>query len=236
MSAAVILQARMGSTRLPGKVLERIGSRSVLAHCVERLRLTSGLQVIVATTTLAEDDAVVREAELLNTPVFRGADADVLDRFVEAARQFSLTEVVRATADNPAVDLDAPERTLALLRRTGVDHVVEHGLPYGTAVEAISVEALCAAHAQATEAYDREHVTPFIRRDKRCRALDAIAPGHLRRPDVRLTVDTAEDLDRVRRVLGTLESGNLTPLAAIIAAADRLAAADGLRGNPGVAR
>jgi len=231
VTTAVILQARMGSARLPGKVLAEIGGRTVLAHCIERLRATSGLPIIVATTTLPEDHPVAREAERLRAMVVRGSETDVLGRFVQATREFSLTEVVRATADNPAVDLDAPARTLALLRRVNADCVVERGLPHGACVEAVTAAALETADALTVDAYDREHVTPFIRRDPRFRSLDALGPGHVRRPSLRLTVDIPDDLDHVRRVFAMLGSNALAPLQAIIAAVDALAAVD--RGSSG---
>lgn len=221
-NAAIVLQARMGSTRLPGKVLAPIGGRSVLAHCVERLQ-RSGLPVIVATTELDDDDRVAQEAVRLGVAVVRGPVDDVLARYLAAARQFNLTEVIRATADNPAVDMDAPRRTLALLYRSGADHVVEHGLPTGAAVEAVTVEALARAAGLATDSYDREHVTPLIRRDPRFFALPALAPGDVRRPAVRLTVDTAADLAFMRRVFALAGGapGEPVPLVDIVAAAAR---------------
>ena len=220
---AIVLQARMGSTRLPGKVLSAIAGRPILGHCVDRLR-QSGLPVIVATTTDGEDDLVEDVAELFGARVVRGPADDVLARFALAVSTFGLVEVIRATADNPAVDLDAPHRCLDLLRRTGADHVIERGLPYGTAVEAVSASAILLANGQATAAADREHVTPFIKRDGQFVAIDAIAPGALRQPALRLTVDTPEDLDFVRRVFSWLpgEGSAPAPLAEIIRAAARL--------------
>jgi spore coat polysaccharide biosynthesis protein SpsF len=142
-----------------------------------------------------------------------------------------LKAIVRATADNPAVDMDAPRRTLDLLERTGAGHVVEHGLPYGCAVEAISVEALRHADANASSDYDREHVTPFIKRDRRFTAIDALAPATVRAPHVRLTVDTPEDLDFVRCVYACADYGDGAPaLPELIDAAERLAECDGQSG------
>ncbi len=226
-SAAIVLQARMGSTRLPGKVLASIAGRTVLAHCVERLRACSGLTVIVATTELPDDDRVAAEAARLGAAVVRGPADDVLARYIKAAERFKLSDVVRATADNPAVDMDAPRRTLDLLRRSGADHVVEFGLPYGAAVEAVTVDALARAAALTTDAEDREHVTPFIRRDPRFLALPALAPALVRRPAVRLTVDTAADLAFMRRVFALTGAtpGAPVSLVEIITAATRAMAA-----------
>jgi spore coat polysaccharide biosynthesis protein SpsF len=218
--SAIVLQARMGSMRLPGKTLAPIEGRTILAHCIERLRHRSGLRVIVATTTSADDDVLASEARRLDAPVVRGAVDDVLSRFVLAADTFNLTAMVRATADNPAVDMDAPRRTLRLLERTGASHVVEHGLPYGTAVEAIACDDLRRADADATDPYDREHVTPFLKRDRRFIALAALAPATVRCPELRLTVDTPEDLEFVRRVYAFASPvDGPAPLSELIAAA-----------------
>jgi spore coat polysaccharide biosynthesis protein SpsF (cytidylyltransferase family) len=175
---------------------------------------------------------VEQEGIRLGADVVRGPDQDVLARFVIAVARFSLTEVVRATADNPAVDIDAPRRVLELRHRTRADRVVEYGLPYGTAVEAVSAEALSRCAELATDPYDREHVTSFLRRDPRFVAIPAIAPAPLCRPGLRLTVDTPDDLEWVRRVFDHAErlrgpggAAGPVPLAALVAAADQLTCA-----------
>jgi spore coat polysaccharide biosynthesis protein SpsF len=219
---AVILQARLGSSRLPGKVLARIGTRTLLEHALLRLS-ESGLPVIVATTDRPEDEAIEREARRLGVAVFRGSTEDVLARYIAAAHAFDLTGAIRATGDNPYVDADGPGRVLALARRVGADHVVECGLPIGTAVEAVTLDALERAHALVTDPYDREHVTSFIRRDGRFRSLRVVAPGDVRRPGLRLTVDTQEDLDFMRAVLASTGAGTRVPrLAEVIRAAEVL--------------
>jgi spore coat polysaccharide biosynthesis protein SpsF len=221
--AAIVLQARMGSRRLPGKSLAPIGGRSLIARAVERLRARSGLPVVLATTTLPADDLICDEARELNVAVLRGPADDVLARYAVAASALGLRAIVRATADNPAVDLDAPRRTLDMLVRSAADYVVDRGLPVGTTVEAISVAALVRAAGMATAAYDREHVTPFIRRDPRARALDLLAPLSLRRADLRFTVDTADDLTAMRQLYAELAgAAEPAPLDQFIQAADRL--------------
>lgn len=221
--AAILLQARMGSTRLPGKSLAPIEGRSMLARCVERLQGRAELPVVLVTTTQPEDDALVIEAGRLDIQVVRGPADDVLGRYVQAVTSLDLVACIRATADNPAVDMDAPRRAIELLRRTGAGYVLEHGLPYGAGVEAVSCAALRYADLLATEPYDREHVTPLLRRDRRFVAIDALAPGALRRPELRLSVDTAEDLDAMRRLYAAVGVGLAPmPVAAFIAAADAL--------------
>jgi spore coat polysaccharide biosynthesis protein SpsF len=219
---AIVLQARIGSTRLPGKSLAPIAGRSLLARAVERLRARSGLPVVLATTTLPADDLLAEEARGLGIDVVRGP-ADVLARYAVAASALGLDVVIRATADYPAVDLDAPRRTLEMLQRSAADYVVDRGLPVGATVEAMSVAALRRAAGLASTSYDREHVTPFIRRDPRSRALDLLAPLPLRRADLRFTVDTADDLTAMRRLYAELgPPADPASLDQFILAADRL--------------
>ncbi len=151
--------------------------------------------VMVATTTNAEDDCLAAIGARYDVPVFRGPSEDVLSRFVMAARSVGAQYVVRATADNPAIDIGGAGRLLAHLQSVRADYAIEDGLPYGAAVEAMTVDALSRAAIHATEAADREHVTPLIRRDRvRFRPVSIPAPGPVRRPDVRVTVDTEQDL------------------------------------------
>jgi spore coat polysaccharide biosynthesis protein SpsF len=224
VSAAIVLQARMASQRLPGKVLALIAGRTVLEHCVERLT-ASGLPLAIAAPFGHDDDAIEREGRRLGVDVVRGPHEDVLGRFALAATTLGVDEIVRATADNPGVDLDAPQRTLEARRQANADHVVEEGLPYGTTVEAMTTEALLRQAALATAPSDREHVTPFMRRDSRFVAVRSLAPAHLRRPELRLTVDTPADLEFLRKVFDVAEQRHPrpVPLAALIAAAATVA-------------
>jgi spore coat polysaccharide biosynthesis protein SpsF len=172
----------------------------------------------------AEDDCVEQEGRRLGVAVVRGPDEDVLARYVLVASMHGLTDLVRATADNPAVDMDAPRRVFALRRRLAVDHVVEDGMPYGATVEAVSTDALVRAAALASDVRDREHVTPFIRRDARFSARRVPAPPAVCCPELRLTVDTAEDLAFVRWLFEAAEASAArpVPLATLI----RVAAAE----------
>jgi spore coat polysaccharide biosynthesis protein SpsF len=219
---AIVLQARMGSARLPGKVLARLGDRTILQHCLTRLSL-SGLPVIVATTRLAEDDAIEEQACNSGALVFRGDAEDVLGRYIAAAHASELTDVVRATADNPFVDSGGPRRVLECQERLDADHVVERGLPVGAAVEAVRVSALERAAEWTRDPHDREHVTSFIKRDPRFRAYGSEAPSAIRRPGVRLTVDTPADLGFARAIHAHLGPGaRLAPLSRVIQAAEAI--------------
>ena len=207
----IILQARVGSTRLPGKALARIGSRTILEHCLRRLMASGAGRVVLATTQRREDDALEVIASQLGAPVYRGSTNDVLERYAETAARFGFEHIVRATADNPAVDVEAPGRLLTALRALDADYAVENGLPYGAAVEAMTRDALFRAAASATRVDDREHVTPYIRRTtQRFRTLQVTAPAPLSRPDVRVTVDTPEDLTRMRELFARTGTENPT--------------------------
>jgi spore coat polysaccharide biosynthesis protein SpsF len=201
--AGILLQARFASSRLYGKAMARIGGRTILEHCLQRLMRTGTARLVLATTTQPEDDALAAVALRTGAAVYRGDATDVLGRFAAAARLFDLDPVIRATADNPAVDWDAPGRLLAALRRTGADYACEAGLPHGAAVEVMTAEALHRAAALATAPGDREHVTTFIRRHPGLFVVaECVAPAPLHCPSLRLTVDTAADLEAVRALFG----------------------------------
>lgn len=199
--AGIILQARFGSSRLPGKALATINGKTVLEHCVRRLMFAGVAPVVLATTSRPEDDGLEAVARSLGIGVFRGDVNDVLGRYVNAAEAFGFDSVIRATGDNPCVDIQAPGRLLAAMRTYEADYVWEDGLPYGAAVEAVTREALIRAAHEAHHAEDREHVTIYVRRNTQdFRVVLTPAPTPLRRPDVRVTVDTAADLEHVREL------------------------------------
>jgi spore coat polysaccharide biosynthesis protein SpsF len=220
VTPGIILQARFASTRLPGKALAPIGARTILEHCLLRLCAGGAARVVLATTTGPEDDALQDVACRLGVPVFRGDVEDVLGRYAAAASYFRLDPVIRATADNPAVDIDAPRRVLSALAATGADYVREDGLPIGAAVEGLTHAALWRAAMAARLPYDREHVTTYIKSQPKSFRIAAIdAPAALRRPDVRVTVDTPVDLDQVRDLFQRA-TGDLPSLERLIAAAE----------------
>jgi spore coat polysaccharide biosynthesis protein SpsF len=219
--AGIILQARFGSTRLRGKALEPIGGVSMLERCLRRLVRAGVAHVVLATTRNAEDDALEAIAAKLGVATYRGDDSDVLGRYLAAAEQFDLDPVIRATGDNPAVDIQGPGRLLAALRGGAMDYVREEGLPFGAGVEAFTREALTRAAAKARSPYDRERVTTYMRRHPgEFRIKDLAAPAPLWRPLLRLTVDTRADLQWVRELF--FRAGSDEPaLSEIIAASGK---------------
>jgi spore coat polysaccharide biosynthesis protein SpsF len=194
----VIIQARMSSSRLPGKVLLPLplqGSTSILSHVVARAKqVAPGQPVIVATSTLAADDSLAAAAQALQAAVFRGDEQDVLGRFAGALAKHEADAVVRITADNPAIDPAFVRAAVAHHLATGADYTLTTGLPLGTNVEVIAAAALRRAAAEATRPEEREHVTPYLRRHPelfRLEELPCVVPPAV--AGLRLTVDYPSD-------------------------------------------
>jgi spore coat polysaccharide biosynthesis protein SpsF len=218
-STIVFLQARMGSTRLPGKVMLRIQGQSILERAIRRLQAASLPDaVVVLTTARDEDDVIVAEAHGTGVEVFRGADLDVLARFRQAADFFQPDIIIRATADNPLIDIGSVDRILRKLAQEEMDYCMERGLPIGAATEAFTRRALESTDRLGLLPHHREHVTTFIKEhtdDFRVCFLDP--PQALQRPDLRITVDTQADFVFMQDLIGRLpESGKPIPLEAYL--------------------
>jgi spore coat polysaccharide biosynthesis protein SpsF (cytidylyltransferase family) len=215
-----IIQARMGSTRLPGKVLMRMGNRTLLGYLVERLtyaRTVSG--IVVATTTNPRDVAIVEEARKLGVECFRGSETDVLERYVQAAKANDAEIVVRVTGDNPFTDPCSIDRVVDQLV-DGFDYAIEDGLPIGTAGEALTFKALEFINRVAFTSRWREHVTLYAKENPnmlRCAWLRP-RPG-CDRPDLSFTVDHLSEYERVRDFCSKLPGPNFL-LKDVIAMAD----------------
>jgi spore coat polysaccharide biosynthesis protein SpsF (cytidylyltransferase family) len=204
-----VVQARAGSTRLPGKVLAEIEGVPMLELVLRRVLPAETVSAVaVATSTAAEDDPVAELAGRAGVTVVRGSALDVLDRYVQAARELEADAVVRLTADNPFVDanvVDLVTRTheAAMPRPDYTSTTLGTTFPYGIAVEAVESASLETAGRDATDPYEREHVTPQLYRNPdRFRLLAVESPVDY--DAVRLTVDDAGDLAFARRVFAHL--------------------------------
>lgn len=214
-SLLVVVQARLSSSRLPGKVLIEAAGRSLLGHLLTRIqRSTHPHQLVVATTTQPADERVASEAARYGARVVRGSESDVLSRFADALAANPADVVVRLTADNPLLDPAELDRVLGeFLARLGgpdeVDYATNHTLqggrpPLGLDVEVCSAAVLERAAREARDPGDREHVTPYLYRvPGRFRVLRTAYPQP-ERSRYRLTVDTPEDLQLIRTLLGAL--------------------------------
>jgi len=203
MRSVAIIQARMGSTRLPGKVLKEIGGETMLERVVRRARRARSLdEVVVATSTLPDDDAVSREAYRLDTSVFRGDEQDVLDRYYRAAQKSEADVVVRITSDCPLIDPELIDRVTSEFARADVDYAsnnIPPTYPRGLDVEVMTLAALTRAWREAAEPYLRTHVTPYIYEHPELFHCLPVAAEH-DYSNHRWTVDTSEDLAFVRAV------------------------------------
>jgi spore coat polysaccharide biosynthesis protein SpsF len=190
-----------------------LAGRPVLAHVVDRLRATSGLDgVCVATTAEADDEPIRRWAREAGVPCYSGSVDDVLARILGAARAVGAAAVVRVTGDCPLIDPQVVAEAVDAYRRERPDYVSNrlHGYTYpdGYDVEVVGTSVLEEVARSTSEPVDREHVTPFIYRyPERFRLLGVEAQGPLRRPDLHLSVDHEEDLALVRAVVEALEPG-----------------------------
>ena len=209
-----ISQARMTSTRLPGKVLMPAAGRPLLAHHLDRLSRTPGLDaVVLATTVNATDDPVVACAESLGIQVFRGDEQDVLGRFAGAAALARADLVVRVTADCPLIDPALVGRLITAFRDDpSLDYLSINSsrYPRGLDAEIFPRRLLDEAAANAADPAEREHVTPYIyRRPERFRLGTALVPaGPVEPPDQRWCVDEPADYELVRRILEALLPSN----------------------------
>jgi spore coat polysaccharide biosynthesis protein SpsF len=202
-----IIQARIGSTRLPGKVLEDVGGRTMLARVVRRVRRATLLDaVVVATTERPADDAITAECAGLDVAVFRGSEPDVLDRYCQAARTHAADTIVRITSDCPLADptvLDGVVRAYASGLYDYASNFLERRHPRGLDTEVIRRSALERAWGEANQPHHRAHVTPYIYENPECFRLLSV-PAESDLSAHRWTVDTPEDLHLVRELYARL--------------------------------
>ncbi|PLY08292.1 MAG: acylneuraminate cytidylyltransferase [Desulfuromonas sp.] len=201
MKIVAIIQARMGSKRLPGKVLMPILHTPLLGRLVERVKRARLIdQIVVATSDLPQDDAIADfVAQTPEVFLFRGDELDVLKRFAGAIQASDAAVVMRITADNPFFDWVLADEALQGFVDGEIDYLSTPDYPYGIAMEVFSAKALLEVDREARDPYDREHVTAFFYRNP-----ERFKIGEQRSPQVlshvRLTVDTREDLTRAQQL------------------------------------
>lgn len=203
MKTIVIIQARMGSTRLPGKILMPMGSTDNLTYVTERCKKIQGVSdVIVATSVLPQDDAVEKWCQNHQIACYRGSEEDVLARFIETAKPHEPNYVIRVTADCPFVDYEMASDMVALMQHERVDIIDLVGnLPRGLAVEVISYEALQLIDEKGHENRHREHVTYYAYEFKDQFTRASYVANELRNePSLRITLDTNEDYELLKAV------------------------------------
>lgn len=212
MKILAVLQARMSSTRLPGKVMRPILGQPMLLRQIERIRRARTLShLVVATSDSPMDDPLADACRAANADVYRGSLDDVLDRFVGATKRYAPDHVVRLTGDCPLSDPAVIDRVVAHHLACGADYtcnVSPPTFPDGLDVEVMKVSALIAAHEQDTSAAEREHVTLFIWRHP-----ERFSIANVTNPDgdlshLRWTVDEPADLELIEAIYGALYPSN----------------------------
>jgi spore coat polysaccharide biosynthesis protein SpsF len=213
VKVVAIVQARMGSTRLPGKVLADVAGRPMLARVLERLGRAETLdEIVVATSTEPADDAIEALCEELEVPAFRGSEEDVLERYRDAAAWSEADAVVRVTADCPLLDPGVVDRVVRRFLDGDADYVsntLERTYPSGLDVEVFSRQALETAAREAREPWQRAHVTPYLYQSPDRFTVAQVRHGS-DESGLRWTVDTREDLALVRTLYERLGQRSFT--------------------------
>ena len=213
MKTVAIIQARMGSSRLPGKILKDLMGKTVLQHVIERTQQASSLDdIVIATTTMGQDDVVVREAVKCGVKYFRGSEDDVLSRYYLAAKENNADVVVRITSDCPLIDPVIIDEVVNFLKKHKQYPIITNALndlnqrtyPRGLDTEVFYFTHLQQAFEQARESYQREHVTPYIYENS--------APVYYYKnkqdySKYRWTLDTIEDFELIKKIYEYLYKG-----------------------------
>lgn len=201
----VIIQARMGSTRLPGKVMMPIAGKALLDHVLGRLSLLNyPATIVVATSDLPQDGAIAQHCLSRGVAVFRGSETDVLDRYYQCARENRFEQVVRLTADNPFTDMEELQRLIEQHLAQQNDYTHSFGsMPLGVGAEIFSFAALEKSAREGRAPNHREHVNEYIQEHPDLFKIGVLEiPAAKRRPELRLTVDTEEDYRRACAIAG----------------------------------
>jgi spore coat polysaccharide biosynthesis protein SpsF (cytidylyltransferase family) len=169
MNIVVITQARVGSTRFPGKIMKEILGKKVLIHDLDRIKEMKTInKIVVATTDLEKDDSIINTVKKYNKNIgiYRGSEDDVLDRYYKAAKEFNANVIVRITSDCPLIDPNISDLVVETFLENKCDYCCNNmprTYPHGLDTEVFSFEALERAWREARKSYEREHVTPYIR-------------------------------------------------------------------------
>jgi len=205
VNLAIVLQARIDSSRLPGKSLLPLGDGAIISRVMEALNsVPAHLRVLACPEDSAAAFAPL--ADKAGFTLFTGPKDDVLGRYCLALRKFSIQRVIRATGDNPFVFADAAAAINAEALALNADYAGYSGLPLGAGVESVSAEALSRAEAEAAAPYEREHVCPYLYTHPELFSLHRpLAPLRWQGADIRLTVDTREDYERAQALCAELD-------------------------------
>lgn len=215
--ALVIIQARMDSTRLPGKVMMKIRGKPLLYYVINQIRGSCFKpNIIVATTNLSNDDIIASFSESQNVEIFRGSENDVLDRFYQCTKKFNGNTIVRICADSPFIDYNLIDECFTKFEESNIDYlsntIIKHGetwkedqngYPLGTAVEVFSFRTLEKAWDESINKFEREHVTEYITKHPEKFRLGFISNSE-DLSSYRIVVDFQKDFDLTQKIIGGL--------------------------------
>lgn len=212
MKIGAIIQARMGSTRLSGKVMKGIKDKTVLQHVIERVQQSKLVdEVIIATTVHERDNVIENEANKHGVKVFRGSEGDVLSRYYFAAKENAIDVVIRITSDCPLIDPYVMDDIINIyisgnyeIATNASADISHRTFPRGLDVEVFSFNALEKAYNNAKETYQREHVTPYIYENSE---KSFIYKNNIDYSKYRWTLDTEEDFELISKVYDRLYKG-----------------------------
>jgi spore coat polysaccharide biosynthesis protein SpsF len=207
MNIVAIIQARVGSTRLPDKVFYELSDKPLIWHVVNRLKISKKLsKIVLATTTNPLDNKLTKWAQENQVDYYRGSESDVLGRYFEAARQFNADIIVRITADDPFKDAPVMDEVIGMMLEHNVDFCFNNkpaSFPEGLDIEVFTFRSLQLAYKQAKDPFEREHVTQYFHRNPSLFSMANLAYkenlSHLR-----WTIDTKADYEMAKNVYDSL--------------------------------
>jgi spore coat polysaccharide biosynthesis protein SpsF len=207
VNIGVFLAARLGSSRLPGKALLPLAGKPCLVHVMNALRPIKA--DVHALLTDEESTSVFRPlAETAGFKLFTGPAEDVLARYCQAANEYRVTRIVRATGDNPLVSAELANENLRLHEKMHADLSRFRGAPLGTGVEVVETLALYAANMLSTDPFEHEHITTYLlRRQERYRIFEIPCPRSVMHPNASVTLDTERDYEFIQRIFTDLYRG-----------------------------
>ncbi|USZ71464.1 cytidylyltransferase domain-containing protein [Natronosalvus halobius] len=217
------IQARVGSSRLPGKVMYPLNGEPAIGHVTRRVQAAEQVtNVVVATSTEPQDEVIYRSAPLCDADVLRGSESDVLSRFVQIVEQHDPDIVVRITGDCPLIDPRTIDAVTTRLVETGSDYatnVLKRTFPRGLDVEAFTKNSFEKIQIDATEQHHREHVTPYYHENQDQFRLENVTSDEVfnqewmhNRTDLRLTLDEGPDYEVLRQVYDNVAYDEILPI------------------------
>ena len=214
----MILQARMGSSRLPGKILKIIGDKTLLGHIFYRVSfLKHPVKLVLATSNKPGDNIVEEFCQKNGVECFRGSENHVLERYYLCSKKYGFDNIIRITGDNPFPDIEEIDRLIDLHIISGADYSQSSmSLPVGTGAEIFTFNALEKSYLEGKKQNHIEHVNEYIQENPEIFKISLLAvPDVKNRPDIRLTIDTEEDYNRACFIVNNSKNEYITTEEAI---------------------